>query len=174
MMTADTPLRPIFYFAALGLTEDATPAEVKSAYANLASNGLHPDHGGDAAKWTLITAAYNELKAIFGKKRGQYTNKSDALWLRDWLLLHGAEDTERPAADAPKAEQSSGLPKFVFAEREGESKDERRKRYARESQQFRYATDPYYAAKRKESSLRSHAKKAARDKAAREAASAAE
>jgi DnaJ-class molecular chaperone len=167
MTASGMPLRPTFFFAALGLEEDFdanTSADIKSAYANLASNGLHPDHGGDAAKWTLITAAYNELKAIFGKKRSKYTTPSDEAWLRNYLALHGME--------TPKDETttSGDLPKFVFVEQEGESRDDRRKRYARQSQQFRYATDPYYAAKRKESSLRSHAKKAARDKAAKEAA----
>lgn len=170
-MTSETPLRPTFFFAALGLDEDFdanTSAEVKSAYANLASNGMHPDHGGDAAKWTLITAAYNELKAIYGKKRGKFTSNSDMLWLRNYLALHGMET---PKADKPKAEKTAAANKWgVEPRREDESKDDYRKRYARETQQAKYAADPDYAQKRREASLRSHAKKRAADKAAKDAA----
>ena len=107
----EIPLRPTFYFAALGLDEDfdaVTAAEVKSAYAALASNGLHPDHGGDARKWTLITAAYNELKAIYGKKRGRYTKKSDILWLRDYIGLYTVEPQSEPAPEPKKTTKVRG------------------------------------------------------------------
>jgi hypothetical protein len=167
--------RPVYYLAALGLPADfdaVTAEDVKKAYSALATNGMHTDNGGDAETWALITAAYNEVKAMFAKKRGRSESNSDKRWLAAWDALQrpSTRPSEPKAAgtDEPKADGE----KFVFEEKDGESKDDRRKRYARQSQQFRYARDPEFAAKRKASSLKSHAKKAARDKAAKEAAAA--
>lgn len=41
-------LRPVYYLTALGLAPDfdsVTAEDVKKAYAAMASNGMHPDHG---------------------------------------------------------------------------------------------------------------------------------
>ena len=46
---------------------------------------------------------------------------------------------------------------------EGESKDDRRRRLARETQRARFAADPEFKAARKESSKASHAKRRASD-----------
>jgi hypothetical protein len=99
--------RPTYYFAALGITEDATKDEVTKAYRALAANGEHPDHGGDCERWQLITAAFNELKAMFSKKRGRYENKSDEAWKRAWDALVKPAATKTPKAEQPKAEKTS-------------------------------------------------------------------
>lgn len=149
----------VLYCQALGLDANATTEDVKNAYRSMAGNGEHPDHGADPERWKLITAAYGELKNIAQKKRGRYTTKSDEAWLRAW------DDLTRPAPkpEEPKAEQASA--EWAFEEREGESKDDRRRRYARTRQQWRYANDPEFAKARKEASLRSHKKTNARRKA---------
>lgn len=212
--------RPTYYFTALLILSDnpwetATIADIKDAYAELAKNGEHPDHGGDPERWKLITAAYNELKAIYAKKRGRYESKTDLAWVRNWDALETAglgedipeddepattepeatepeaEETSEPADDEetadeepevsePEAEAATEEPEteepaaaepapFVFAEVEGESKDDRRRRYARERQQWRYATDPEFAASRRSASKKSHSKSAAAKKAAKAA-----
>ncbi len=89
---------------------------------------------------------------IRGKKRGRYETNTDERWLAAWTELQIAKAQAAHAAEAPE--------RFAFEEIEGESKNDRRKRYARESQKFRYANDPEFAAKRRESSKRSHAKAA--------------
>lgn len=165
MVKANPFAKPVYYLAAFGLPADfdkVTSADVKKAYASIASNGAHPDNGGDPQTFALVTAAYNELKAIFGKKRGVYENKSDVVWMRNWTELHAPKP--QPKADKPKSAPKTDAPKtdapvWVFEEREGESKDDRRKRYARERQAFRYANDPEFAKARKEASKRSHSKK---------------
>jgi hypothetical protein len=157
---------PLFYLRALSMTDDdfstVTTASVKAAYREAASNGLHPDHGGDEKMWSLITSAYNELKAITTKKRGKTLTKTDEAWLRDFMVAtEPVADEPKPAADVPT--------EWVFEDIEGESKEDRRKRYARTRQAYRYATDPEYAASRKAASLKSHAKSNAAKKAAKEA-----
>lgn len=144
------------FFDALGITLDATTADVTKAYRRLAPEfhpDLHPEH---AERFKLITAAFNVLKnetsrlAYRRRARLDLLDGSDQSWARDWTAV------TTPQRETPK---SSSLPKFVFVERDGETKDDRRKRYARESQQFRYKTDPYYARTRREASKRSYAKK---------------
>lgn len=49
-------------FQALGLEDDATPAEVKDAWRRLNSR-LHPDRGGDAAEHRAARTAYEEALA---------------------------------------------------------------------------------------------------------------
>jgi DnaJ-class molecular chaperone len=148
--------RPTYYLLALGLPADfdrVAAADIKAAYAKLAMGGSHPDRGGHADEWALVTAAYNELKAILSKKRGRYESSTDERWLAAWTELQIAK------AQAARAAKAKAEPlKFVFIERAGEAKDDRRRRYARESQAFRYATDPEFAAKRRAASKRSHAK----------------
>lgn len=50
----------------MGLTRDATPAEVKAAYRRLVAES-HPDHGGEAAEFIRIRAAYEILWAFLGR-----------------------------------------------------------------------------------------------------------
>lgn len=184
--------RPTYYLAVLGVDGDFetnTAKDVKAAYANLASNGMHPDHGGDPELWKLITAAYNEAKGIFSKKRGKYESKTDQLWLMAFEALQKpatspsepeAAGTEEPKVDEPKAEEpkadkraagSKTTDGWVFEEKDGESKDDRRKRYARERQAYRYANDPDFAASRKKASRDSHQRTVKAKEAAKAAAS---
>jgi hypothetical protein len=153
---------PLFYLRALSMTDDSfetvTTASIKDAYRAAAANGLHPDHGGDAELWALVTAAYNELKAIFTKKRGKSINHTDEAWLRAFDKATAPKLAAAPKADK-KAAGSKTTDGWVFEEKDGESKDDRRKRYARERQQYRYASDPDFAAARKAASKKSHSKK---------------
>jgi DnaJ-class molecular chaperone len=48
------------YYNTLGVSETATPDEIKQAYRRLA-NKHHPDRGGDTAEFQKIQAAYNVL-----------------------------------------------------------------------------------------------------------------
>lgn len=48
-------------FAELGLSEDATPEEVKSAYRARVKQ-VHPDHGGDEAEFKRVREAYTLAK----------------------------------------------------------------------------------------------------------------
>lgn len=158
--------RPVFYLAALGLPADftkVTAKDVTKAYRAIAGNGDHPDNGGNGERFALITAAYNELKAISGKKRGTLTRKSDEAWLRAWNALpnsaHAGTSTSKGEAKPEVAKRQPRTDGWVFEEREGESKEDRRKRYARERQAFRYANDPEFAAARKRQSRDSHQRK---------------
>jgi hypothetical protein len=100
-MTSKT-FRPTFYLAALGLAPDfdaVTLADVKTAYATVAKTH-HPDVNPDsAALFTLISAAYTEVRGILTKKRGKFIPKSDEAWLRSWDGL--AQPSTRPSE--PKA-----------------------------------------------------------------------
>lgn len=90
------------YLSALGLDPEREYAtkEIHAAYRTLAANGDHPDHGGNAERWQLITAAYNELKAMAAKKRGGYGRKSDIAWAAEW------EAVSAPKAKRQKAEKT--------------------------------------------------------------------
>lgn len=46
-------------FEALGLAHDASPAEVKARWRELAV-ARHPDHGGDPEEFTALRQAYND------------------------------------------------------------------------------------------------------------------
>jgi mono/diheme cytochrome c family protein len=83
------------YYTVLGITETATAAEVKEAYRKL-SETQHPDKGGDAERWKLITAAFNAAKNIAANRRGGFGNRPDQAWQRAWEAL-------APTAEAPKA-----------------------------------------------------------------------
>ena len=52
----------------LGLTSKATALEVKQAYHRLARQA-HPDHGGDAADFRALVAAYERALERAGKRR---------------------------------------------------------------------------------------------------------
>lgn len=55
-------------FALLGLTDDATIAEVRQAYHNKARL-LHPDLGGDPAEFAALRDAYADcVKAVENRK----------------------------------------------------------------------------------------------------------
>ena len=165
----------VTYFDALGMTADGgevTAKTVQAAYRKIAKTE-HPDAGGNAEKFALITAAYNALSTdeailmyAFNVSSNHFTN-AEKSWARAWNAL----TTATPKAEAPSSGDSAE--RYVFVPREGESKDDKRKRYARESQQFRYARDPEYAQKRREASVKSHTAKRARDKAAKSQAAAA-
>jgi molecular chaperone DnaJ len=57
------------YYAALGVAKDATAAEIKKAYRTLARD-LHPDKGGDEARFKEVSEAYAVLSD--DKKRAEY------------------------------------------------------------------------------------------------------
>ena len=52
----------------LNVTKGANESEVKKAYKRLALT-MHPDKGGDAARFHSITLAYNSLMAEFKGER---------------------------------------------------------------------------------------------------------
>lgn len=54
-------------FALLGLTDDATIAEVRQAYHNKARL-LHPDLGGDPTAFAELRAAYDECAVAIQKR----------------------------------------------------------------------------------------------------------
>jgi molecular chaperone DnaJ len=57
------------YYAALGVSKDATAAEIKKAYRTLARD-LHPDKGGDEKRFKEVSEAYAVLSDE--KKRAEY------------------------------------------------------------------------------------------------------
>lgn len=121
----------------------------------------HPDVGGDVELWTLRTAAYNEMKRVLNKKRGKYSTKSDERWAEMWAeaqhRVYTNKAKEAKMTDETVTPEAPEKPKFVFVKQAGETVEDQRRRYAREYAKFRYA-DPEYAAKRRESSRRSHKK----------------
>lgn len=60
------------HYATLGVSETATPDEIKRAFRKLASQH-HPDKGGDTARFQEIQAAYDVLSDA--NKRSQYDNE---------------------------------------------------------------------------------------------------
>lgn len=151
-MTASKPT----YWTALNIDPGASKQKIVAAYRKLAKE-LHPDNGnGESKLFTLVTAAYNVLKA---NPQHVWGARGDASWQRDYIA----------ATARSKAEKTAN--KWGIAPRgKDESADDYRRRYAREAQKARYESDPDYAAKRRESSVRSHAKKRAADKAAKNSA----
>jgi DnaJ-class molecular chaperone len=59
------------YYEILGVTKDATPADLKQAYRRLASQH-HPDKGGDTTRFQEIEEAYRVLSDP--QQRQQYDN----------------------------------------------------------------------------------------------------
>jgi hypothetical protein len=92
------------YWTALNLTETATTAEVKEAYRKL-SETQHPDKGGDAELWKLLTSAFNAAKSRAARRRGGWGTPSDLAWLRAWDALAAQQ------AEAAKAAQKAKAPK---------------------------------------------------------------
>jgi hypothetical protein len=88
------------YWTALNITETATTAEVKEAYRKL-SETQHPDKGGDAELWKLLTSAFNAAKTRAAGRRGDWGTRSDQAWLRAWEAL-AAKAAEAKKAKAPK------------------------------------------------------------------------
>jgi len=91
----------VTYWTVLNLTETATAAEVKEAYRKL-SETMHPDKGGDAELWKLLTTAFNAAKARAAGRRGDWGTRSDQAWLRAWDAL-AAKQAEAKKAKAPRA-----------------------------------------------------------------------
>ena len=59
------------YYSTLGISENASPADIKSAYKKLAMQ-YHPDRGGNETKFKEISEAYDTLKDP--QKRSLYDN----------------------------------------------------------------------------------------------------
>lgn len=116
------------YYEALGLNDEADLAAIKKAYATIAGNGEHPDHGGDPERFKLITAAFNELKAMKSKKRGYWGRNSDLAWARAWDDLNKPAATEEPKTEEPKAEQPKAKRTSYMATHGTGTKSDRSKR----------------------------------------------
>lgn len=101
--------KPTYYYRALGVTEYATPAEITEAYKTLAKT-QHPDHGGVAEMFTLITSAYNEIKRINAKKRGAGENRGDRAWYTEWMALAGLKPQTKYTTTRPNAYYSTPTP----------------------------------------------------------------
>lgn len=153
------------YWTALNITEGASRQKIAAAYRKIAKE-LHPDVAPErAAEFALVTAAFNSLKA---NPLHYFGSKADRAWQRDYIAASGWKAPRAERAAKPKASKVNDG--FVFEDIEGESKEDRRKRYARTRQQWRYARDSEYAAARRAASKKSHAKAAASKKPAKEAA----
>ena len=67
------------HYATLGISETASPEEIKRAYRKLASQH-HPDKGGDTAKFQQVEEAYRILSDP--QKREQYDLERSGRWQR--------------------------------------------------------------------------------------------
>lgn len=93
--------------------------DIRAAYHAMATNGDHPDHGGNAERWTLITAAFNECKSIAAKKRGALVRKSDQAWVRHWGEMLTSLDDGKPEPGSFMAQKAKTGPKPKGSERCG-------------------------------------------------------
>jgi hypothetical protein len=169
------------YWDALGVSRDATTAEIKAAYRKLAE-AAHPDKGADPRRWQLITAAFNAAKMISAKKRGGWGRGGDLAWARDWDDLGKPESkAEEAKGEQPKADGRCG-----HMTKEGpcvrvaghnpktghysEALYAKKKEYSKARAKARYASDEEYRSRVKASSVRSHKKGREAAKAARQAA----
>jgi curved DNA-binding protein CbpA len=170
------------YWDALGVSRDATTAEIKAAYRKLAEVS-HPDKGADPRKWQLITAAFNAAKMISAKKRGGWGRGGDLAWARDWDNLGKPEPkAEEPRQEEqPKAEGRCGHagkngpcvrpaghnPKTGHYTQEMMDK---KKAFSAKRGKERYQSDEAYRERMKAASRVSHKKGREAAKAARQAA----
>lgn len=74
-----------------------------------------------------------------------------------------ASQTETTQAPAAEVDYTATNKWGVLLHIEGEDKDERRKRLARETQKARRDADPEYAQSRRDASIKTHAKRRAND-----------
>lgn len=153
------------YAPAFGLAGDRyTKDEMTSAYKKYAVTD-HPDHGGDATLFTLRTAAFNQMKLVFAKKRGMGVNKGDKLWLEQFVTamtpineFSAAEEKfYQKMYEKPYENPNVVTWKMVKPVRlSDESREDYNRRYARAYAAWRYAYDPNYAAARRASSRACH------------------
>ncbi|HXD28859.1 MAG TPA: DnaJ domain-containing protein [Arthrobacter sp.] len=106
------------HYEVLGITRDASLAEVKTAYRR-AARATHPDQGGDAAEFRLVSLAYQTLsdpseRAAYDRSYGRTSSR------RGSSPEHGTATGARPAAqttatgpDGGRRAAAGDPPRFV-------------------------------------------------------------
>lgn len=90
--------------AALGLTANATPAEIRRAFRRLVLE-LHPDRGGDAARLLGAIAAYETLTGKAPprpRRRRRSTRPPARTYVRDRYNCGGCGDTFAIEGECPR------------------------------------------------------------------------
>jgi len=75
----------VSHYAELGVPKTATAAEIKRAYRKLVLE-VHPDQGGDAARFKRVQAAYETLKDP-ARRAGYDAPRLDMVWAFSELLF---------------------------------------------------------------------------------------
>lgn len=95
------------HYVVLGLTPDATPAQIKAAYRKLAKTA-HPDAGGDRKAWDAILLAYEVLSDA--PRRAKYDATGD--------------DTQTPDPEAQERAQVAAAVRQIISGVLSQSRDD--------------------------------------------------